>query len=73
MANILTAQHIFSIVFLVLAVLQFRFAKNYKNTLAKHGTKDQATFGALTLVGNYVIVIILLVVAYSLSFGPLSH
>lgn len=71
--TIFTAQHIFSIIFFLLAYFQFRFARNYKNKMMNHGTSGPATFGASMIVGSYAVVIGLLIVAISLLIGPLSH
>lgn len=73
MANILTVQHIFSIVFLALAYFQFRFTRKYRKTIMKRGTDTPTTFGPAMMFGNYAAVVLLVVVAFSLSFGGLSH
>ncbi|MFC6176781.1 hypothetical protein ACFQAV_08000 [Companilactobacillus huachuanensis] len=71
--TIFTAQHIFSIIFIIAAYFQFRFSRNYKKTMMKRGTSGPATFGASMMVGNYAVVVTLLIVAISLLIGPLSH
>ncbi|KRM17553.1 hypothetical protein FD31_GL002538 [Companilactobacillus nantensis DSM 16982] len=73
MKTIFTAQHIFSIIFFLLAYFQFRFARNYKKTAMKRGTSSTAQFGAPMIVGSYIVVVLLLIVAISLLIGPLSH
>lgn len=73
MAQIFTVQHICAIILVLLAYGQYRFSKNYKNTMFHHGTQSTASYGAAMIVGNYAIIVILLVAACSLAFGPLSH
>jgi len=73
MASIFTAQHVFSIIFLIAAYFQLRFAKNYKETIMKHGTDQPASFGGMMLWNNYIVAIVLFLFAIMLIIGPLSQ
>ena len=73
MSSIFTAQHVFSVIFILLSLYQFRNARNYKKTIMKHGTGQPVSFGAGMLWNNYITAIGLLCFAIMLLVGPLSH
>lgn len=73
MASVFTAQHIFSIIFILAAYFQFRSANNYKKTIMKHGTDQPVAFGGMMLWNNYIVAIVLFLFAIMLLIGPLSQ
>lgn len=64
---------IFAIVFVLIAVFQFRLAYKYQKAMRNHGTATPLTFYPITIWSSYVSGVILLVISLSLLFGPLSH
>ena len=73
MGTLLTAQNIFGVIFIVIALVQFYFARNYARTIKQQGTTGPQTFAPMTTWLNYVSSIIFLVVGLSLIFGSRSH
>jgi len=73
MSGIFTAQHVFSVIFILLSWYQFRNARNYKKTIMKRGTGQPVSFGAMMIWYNYVTAGGLLCLAIMLLVGPLSQ
>ncbi|MDM7529362.1 hypothetical protein FAM18132_02263 [Lacticaseibacillus paracasei] len=48
MGTLLTAQNIFGVIFIVIALVQFYFARNYARTIKQQGTTGPQTFAPMT-------------------------